>query len=57
MDQEINPAPRILIAVSDSDLRRFTVAGLRSSGFCVSAPTDAEAAMLLAQSSPPPPMC
>tara|TARA_B110000879_G_scaffold156469_1_gene202104 strand:+ start:307 stop:477 length:171 start_codon:yes stop_codon:yes gene_type:complete len=56
MDQEINPAPRILIAVSDSNLRRFAVAGLRSSGFCVSAPTDAEAAMLLAQSFPPP-MC
>tara|TARA_B110000037_G_scaffold206593_1_gene252691 strand:+ start:1866 stop:2642 length:777 start_codon:yes stop_codon:yes gene_type:complete len=53
MDQEINPAPRILIAVSDSNLRRFAVAGLRSSGFCVSAPTDAEAAMLLAQSFSP----
>lgn len=53
MDQEINLAPRILIAVSDPDLRRVTVAGLRASGFCVSAPADAEAAMLLAQSFSP----
>lgn len=53
MDQEINLSPRILIAVSDPDLRRVAVAGLRSSGFCVSAPTDAEAAMLLAQSFSP----
>jgi CheY-like chemotaxis protein len=53
MDQEINLAARILIAVSDPDLRRVAVAGLRSSGFCVSAPTDAEAAMLLVQSFSP----
>lgn len=53
MDQETNLAPRILIAVSDTDLRRITVAGLRATGFCVSAPTDAEAAMMLAQSFSP----
>lgn len=53
MDQETNLAPRILIAVSDPDLRRITVAGLRASGFCVSAPTDAEAALMLSQSFSP----
>lgn len=53
MDQETNLAPRILIAVSDPDLRRVAVAGLRAAGFCVSAPTDAEAAMMLAQSFSP----
>src|SRR4029077_7433189 len=45
-----NPAPRILVAVDDPDLRRITVAGLRAGGFCVSAPTDGEAAMLLGAS-------
>jgi two-component system OmpR family response regulator len=53
MDQEINLEPRILIAMSDPDLRRAVVAGLRAAGFCVSAPTDAEAAMLLAESFSP----
>lgn len=53
MDQETNLAPRILIAVSDPDLRRVAVAGLRATGFCVSAPTDADAAMMLAQSFSP----
>jgi|GEM_PF-260616 len=53
MDLETNLAPRILIAVSDTDLRRIAVAGLRASGFCVSAPTDAEAAIMLAQSFSP----
>ena len=48
-----NPAPRILVAVDDPDLRRITVAGLRAGGFCVSAPTDGEAAMLLAESFAP----
>jgi len=48
-----NPAPRILVAVDDPDLRRITVAGLRAGGFCVSAPTDGEAAMLLAESFSP----
>ena len=53
MDQENNLAPRILIAVADSDLRRIAVAGLRAAGFCVSAPTDAEAALMLSQSFSP----
>ncbi len=53
MDQETNLAPRILIAVADPDLRRVAVAGLRAAGFCVSAPTDAEAALMLAQSFSP----
>ena len=37
MDNDINIAPRILIAVDDPDLRRVSVAGLRSAGFSVSA--------------------
>jgi len=45
--------PRILIAVEDDDLRRLTATGLRSSGFCVSAPTDAEAAVTLTRSFSP----
>jgi two-component system OmpR family response regulator len=53
MDQDTNLAPRILIAVSDADLRRIAVAGLRANGFCVSAPTDAEAALMLARSFSP----
>ncbi len=53
MEQETNLAPRILIAVADPDLRRIAVAGLRANGFCVSAPTDAEAALMLAQSFSP----
>ena len=48
-----NPAPRILVAVDDPDLRRITVAGLRAGGFCVCAPTDGDAAMLLAESFSP----
>ncbi|MFT6390864.1 MAG: two-component system OmpR family response regulator [Ilumatobacter sp.] len=53
MDHDINASPRILIAVNDPDLRRVSVAGLRSAGFCVSAPTDGDAAVLLAQSFSP----
>ena len=48
-----NPAPRILVAVDDPDLRRIIVAGLRAGGFCVSAPTDGEAAIMLAESFSP----
>ncbi len=48
-----NPAPRILVAVDDLELRRIIVAGLRAGGFCVSAPTDSEAAMMLAESFSP----
>lgn len=53
MDTDINSSPRILVAVDDHDLRRVAVAGLRASGFCVSAPTDSEAAILLAESFAP----
>ena len=53
MELNTNLAPRILIAVDDPDLRRISVAGLRAGGFCVSAPTDGEAAMMLAESFSP----
>jgi DNA-binding response OmpR family regulator len=50
MHNDNNIAPRILLAVDDSDLRRASIAGLRSAGFNVSAPTDGDAAILLAES-------
>jgi len=53
MDNDTNIAPRILIAVDDPDLRRVSVAGLRSAGFSVSAPTDGDAAIMLAESFSP----
>jgi DNA-binding response OmpR family regulator len=53
MDNDINFAPRILVAVEDPDLRRSSVAGLRAAGFSVSAPTDGEAAILLTESFSP----
>jgi len=53
MDHDINISPRILIAVNDPDARRIAVAGLRSAGFCVSAPTDGDAALMLARSFSP----
>jgi DNA-binding response OmpR family regulator len=53
MQLDSNLAPRILIAVDDPELRRSSVAGLRAGGFCVSAPTDGEAAMMLAESFSP----
>lgn len=53
MDNDFNIAPRILIAVDDPDLRRTSVAGLRAGGFSVSAPTDGEAAVMLAESFSP----
>jgi DNA-binding response OmpR family regulator len=53
MELNTNLAPRILIAVDDPDLRRISVAGLRAGGFCVSAPTDGEAALMLAESFSP----
>jgi len=53
MDNDINIAPRILIAVDDPDLRRVSVAELRSAGFSVSAPTDSDAAIMLAESFSP----
>lgn len=53
MDNDINIAPRILIAVDDPDLRRLSAAGLRSAGFSVSAPTDGDAAIMLTESFSP----
>jgi two-component system OmpR family response regulator len=53
MDNDTNIAPRILIAVDDPDVRRLSVAGLRSAGFSVSAPTDSDAAIMLAESFSP----
>jgi two-component system OmpR family response regulator len=53
MDNDTNIAARILIAVDDPDLRRISVAGLRATGFSVSAPTDGEAAIMLADSFSP----
>ncbi len=53
MDNDTSISHRILIAVRDPDLRRISVAGLRAAGFCVSAPTDGEAAVMLAESFSP----
>jgi len=53
MDHDTNLSHRILIAVRDPDLRRISVASLRASGFCVSAPTDGDAAVMLAASFSP----
>ncbi len=53
MHNDINISSRIMVAVDDHDLRRVAVAGLRASGFCVSAPTDGDAAILLAESFSP----
>jgi two-component system OmpR family response regulator len=53
MDNDTNIAARILIAVDDPDLRRISVAGLRATGFSVSAPTDGDAAIMLADSFSP----
>ena len=46
-------APRVLVAIADPEARRIGVAGLRSVGFAVSAPTDGEAAMMLVSSFSP----
>jgi two-component system OmpR family response regulator len=46
-------APRVLLAIDDLRLRRTNEAGLRSAGFAVSAPSDADAAAILAESFSP----
>lgn len=43
-------APRVLLAIDDLRLRRSNEAGLRAAGFAVSAPSDAEAVQILAES-------
>jgi DNA-binding response OmpR family regulator len=46
-------SPRVLLAIDDLRLRRTNEAGLRSAGFAVSAPSDADAVTVLAQSFAP----
>lgn len=46
-------APRVLLAIDDLRLRRTNEAGLRAAGFAVSAPGDAEAVTVLAESFSP----
>lgn len=53
MEPDAQLAPRVLLAVHDDLFRRSTAAGLRAAGFSVSAPTDADAAVMLATSFAP----
>jgi len=53
MEPNTQFAPRVLLAVDDIRLRRTSEAGLRAAGFAVSAPTDATAAKILAESFSP----
>jgi two-component system OmpR family response regulator len=53
MEPNTQFAPRVLLAVDDIRLRRTSEAGLRAAGFAVSAPTDAMAAKILAESFSP----
>jgi DNA-binding response OmpR family regulator len=46
-------SPRVLLAIDDLRLRRTNEAGLRAAGFAVSAPGDAEAVSILAESFSP----
>lgn len=46
-------APRVLLAIDDLRLRRTNEASLRAAGFAVSAPSDADAARILAESFSP----
>jgi DNA-binding response OmpR family regulator len=46
-------APRVLLAIDDLRLRRSNEAGLRAAGFAVSAPGDADAVSVLAESFSP----
>lgn len=46
-------APRVLLAIDDLRLRRMSEAGLRAAGFAVSAPSDADAVRVLAESFSP----
>jgi two-component system OmpR family response regulator len=46
-------APRVLLAIDDIRLRRTNEAGLRAAGFAVSAPGDADAVEILAESFSP----
>lgn len=53
MEPNTQFAPRVLLAIDDLRLRRTNEAGLRSAGFAVSAPSDADAAAILAESFSP----
>ena len=53
MEPHTQFAPRVLLAIDDLRLRRSNEAGLRSAGFAVSAPSDADAVTILAESFSP----
>lgn len=50
MEPHTQFSPRVLLAIDDLRLRRTNEAGLRAAGFAVSAPGDAEAVTVLAES-------
>jgi two-component system OmpR family response regulator len=50
MEPHTQFSPRVLLAIDDIRLRRSNEAGLRAAGFAVSAPGDAEAVAVLAES-------
>ena len=53
MEPNTQFSPRVLLAIDDLRLRRTSEAGLRSAGFAVSAPSDADAVAVLAESFSP----
>jgi two-component system OmpR family response regulator len=53
MEPNTQFAPRVLLAIDDIRLRRTNEAGLRAAGFAVSAPSDAAAVAILAESFAP----
>jgi DNA-binding response OmpR family regulator len=53
MEPNAQFSPRVLLAIDDLRLRRTNEAGLRSAGFAVSAPSDADAVTILAESFSP----
>lgn len=53
MEPNTQFSPRVLLAIDDLRFRRTNEAGLRSAGFAVSAPSDADAVSVLAESFSP----
>ena len=53
MEPNTQFSPRVLLAIDDLRLRRTNEAGLRAAGFSVSAPGDADAVSILAESFSP----
>lgn len=53
MEPSTQFSPRVLLAIDDLRLRRTNEAGLRAAGFAVSAPGDADAVSILAESFSP----